>query len=107
MLDDIELAVGEALANAVEHGRQDEAGFIEVILRRDMHSLVIEIKDNGRGFDHGSSVHRRPSAGALRGFGTFIMREFMDEIEYSERGTRLRLTKRLPARMAQRSAMQA
>jgi anti-sigma regulatory factor (Ser/Thr protein kinase) len=31
----------------------------------------------------------------LRGFGTFIMRELMDDVCYTESGTRLRLRKRL------------
>lgn len=95
-LDDIEVAVGEGLANAVEHGNRDE-GVFEVTVYRSVDALVIEIKDNGRGFDHGSVCsHGGPPVEALRGFGTFIMREVMDDVNYSDLGTRLRLVKRLP-----------
>jgi anti-sigma regulatory factor (Ser/Thr protein kinase) len=107
-LADIEVAVGEGLANAVEHGYRGEGGF-EVAVRRDEYALVVEIKDSGRGFDHGTVCSRtRPPIEALRGFGTFIMRELMDEIHYTEFGTRLRLLKRLPTGAThERSAMQA
>jgi anti-sigma regulatory factor (Ser/Thr protein kinase) len=107
-LADIEVAVGEGLANAVEHGRRGDGGF-EVWVRCDEFALVIEIKDSGRGFDHGSVCSRtRPPVEALRGFGTFIMRELMDEIHYTEFGTRLRLLKRLPSATShERTAMRA
>jgi anti-sigma regulatory factor (Ser/Thr protein kinase) len=96
-LSDIEVAVGEGLANAVEHGNDVDGGF-DVAVRRDAWTLVVEIKDRGAGFDHGTVCAReRPPHDALRGFGTFIMREFMDEIRYTEAGTRLQLRKRLPA----------
>lgn len=94
-LDDIEVAVGEALANAVEHGCRERGSF-EVFVDRDAHVLGVEIKDSGRGFDYQRAYScSLPPAESSRGFGTFIMRELMDGIEYSERGTRLRLTKRL------------
>jgi anti-sigma regulatory factor (Ser/Thr protein kinase) len=97
LLDDIEAAVGEGLANAVEHGHRDDGGF-EVSARRDGEVLVVEIKDSGRGFDHATvCAGAPPPVEALRGFGTFIMRELMDDVGYTEFGTRLRLIKRLPA----------
>ncbi len=97
-LDDIEVAVGEALANAVEHGRQADRGVLEVSAHRNEHSLVVEIKDDGKGFDHSGQCHPvRPPAESLRGFGSFIMGELMDEMVYSDGGTRLRLVKHLPA----------
>jgi stage II sporulation protein AB (anti-sigma F factor) len=96
-LADIEAAVGEGLANAVEHGQDDGTGF-GVWARRYEAMLVIEIKDGGRGFDHDDicSRARRPPVDSLRGFGTFIMRELMDDVFYSEAGTRLHLLKRIP-----------
>jgi anti-sigma regulatory factor (Ser/Thr protein kinase) len=99
-LADIEIAVGEGLANAVEHATCDETGF-EVSVQRSGDALIIEIKDSGRGFEQASVVAQvPPPLEALRGFGRFIMRELMDEVRYSERGTRLRLLKRLPSETA-------
>jgi anti-sigma regulatory factor (Ser/Thr protein kinase) len=104
-LDDIEVAVGEGLANAVEHAHRSDGGF-EVAVVRDAESLIVEIKDGGRGFDHGRAAPpARPPVEALRGFGMFIMRELMDDVRYSERGTRLQLVKRLPCANAERRPM--
>jgi anti-sigma regulatory factor (Ser/Thr protein kinase) len=95
-LADIEVCVGEGLANAVEHGHRDEGGF-EVSVRRGARELVVEIKDDGQGFDAATMrLDAGPPIEALRGFGTFIMRELMDDVRYTEYGTRLRLLKRLP-----------
>jgi anti-sigma regulatory factor (Ser/Thr protein kinase) len=39
-----------------------------------------------------------PSVTGTRGFGIHIMRELMDELEYTERGTRIHLMKKSRAR---------
>jgi len=95
-LDDIEYAVGEALSNSAEHGHKNGTS-IEIVCRCDGDTFTVEVKDSGGGFARWDATdYVRPMSSATRGYGTFIMRELMDEMEYSERGTRLRLTKRLP-----------
>jgi serine/threonine-protein kinase RsbW len=93
-LADIETAVGEALANAAEHGHRADSGFeVRVYVERDR--IVIEVQDEGGGFrpEAGSS---QPGHDAPRGFGIFLMRHLMDEVHYDDRGSCVRLTKRLP-----------
>jgi anti-sigma regulatory factor (Ser/Thr protein kinase) len=93
-LADIETAVGEALANAAEHGHQINTGFeVRVYVERDR--IVIEVQDEGRGFLSDRSAPK-PECDAPRGFGIYLMRRLMDEVDFDERGTRVRLTKRLP-----------
>lgn len=97
-LRDIESAAGEALANSAEHGAADGTT-IDVTCRCDGVIFTIEIEDAGGGFERwNAGACGRPHAGSSRGFGTFIMRELMDEIEYTKRGARVRLVKRLVAR---------
>jgi len=92
-LSDIESAVGEALANCAEHGYAHET-FIEVRCQYDRGQLCIEITDSGTGFERWQSRDfSKPQASAPRGYGTYIMHRLMDEIEYTERGTRIRLVK--------------
>jgi anti-sigma regulatory factor (Ser/Thr protein kinase) len=99
-LHDIESAAGEALANCAEHGHANGT-HIEVTCRCDGQTFSIEIKDAGRGFEHWNTREFvKPLSSAPRGYGTYIMRRFMDEIEYSERGTRVRLVKSLRAASA-------
>ena len=98
-VDDIELAVGEALANAVEHGTKD-LGFVSVSCKYDGETLEIEVRDDGPGFEHQVQVRRDQLS--IRGFGITIMRTTMDEVRYSAPGNAVRLLKRrLPARQNQ------
>ncbi len=91
---DIETAVGEALANAAEHGHQAGSGFeVRVFVERD--SIVIEVQDEGRGFLCNPSAPK-PAHDAPRGFGIYLMRHLMDQVDFDERGSCVRLTKRLP-----------
>lgn len=93
-LADIETAVGEALANAAEHGHRAKSGF-EVRVRLESDCVVIEIQDEGGGFPAAPPA-LSPPHDAPRGFGIYLMRHLMDEVAFDERGTCVRLTKRLP-----------
>ena len=93
-LSDIESAVGEALANCAEHGYVNGTQ-IDVRCRFDGRELSVEIKDAGQGFDRwNASDFVKPLSAAPRGYGTFIMRRLMDEMEYTDHGSRIRLVKR-------------
>jgi len=98
---DVEFAVGEALANAVEHGRR--VGRINRKITLRIHRtaddrLVIEVADTGEEFDFGSFGSRPDEEyRSPRGFGIFLMRELMDEVQYEHRrtGNVVRLVKRI------------
>ncbi len=97
-LADIEFAVGEALANSVEHGHSPSS-VLRIHCLCDGVQLTIEIKDNGPGFVARPWDERR-EVFAVRGYGTSIMHELMDAVEYTEGGTRIRLVKKLNAPFA-------
>jgi anti-sigma regulatory factor (Ser/Thr protein kinase) len=100
-LSDIESAVGEALANCAEHGYVNGTN-IDVRARFDGRELTVEISDAGKGFERWNALEFvKPRCSAPRGYGTFIMRRLMDEIEYTDRGTRVRLLKRRAAVQAE------
>ena len=93
--EDIILAVGEALANAVEHGHRPN-GTLSIQARRRAHNLQferleIEIADDGHGF--APRPHALPDASGARGFGIHIMRTIMDTVEYHDGGRRVILMK--------------
>ncbi len=93
-LHDIESAVGEALANAVEHGSLDGSlvGVCATMRDRD---LVVEIHDSGTGFAGWQKPARlRPMPHAVRGHGIFIMLQLMDDVVYADEGRCVRLIKR-------------
>lgn len=89
-LTDFEGAIGEVLANAVEHGGGPE---ITVECYFDSGRVVAEIEDHGAGFLPPPAVHA-PVGGAPRGYGLFIMHRLLDEVEFLDSGRKLRLVKR-------------
>lgn len=96
----IEMAVREAVTNAMVHGNQeDEAKSVEVIFNCHDNELEVEIRDQGEGFDPAKVPDPTNPENLLKtsGRGIFLMRTFMDEIEWENRpegGTTVRMTKR-------------
>jgi anti-sigma regulatory factor (Ser/Thr protein kinase) len=107
-LSDIEFAVGEAIANAVEHGHVPDSTFSLRCTFGDDAILTIEVEDRGPGFTawrrFRDDVQRRQqeleseaAAGTrLRGFGTLLIYKLMDDVEYEDHGRRVRMRKRVP-----------
>lgn len=91
-LFEIELAVGEAITNAAEHGLE-RSGFFEVgcLLEND-DEFVVEVRDSGPAFDADEARPRPPSD---RGFGIQLMHYLMDRVTIHDNGTRLRLRKQV------------
>jgi serine/threonine-protein kinase RsbW len=96
----IEMAVREAVTNAMVHGNQeDEAKQVEVIFNCHGNELEVEVRDQGIGFDPSAVPDPTDPENLMKtsGRGIFLMRTFMDEIEYQARpegGTVVRMTKR-------------
>jgi anti-anti-sigma factor len=97
-LFDVKVALGEALANAIRHGAPETGeGDVRVLVRVFGDRLVLEILDNGTGFDgrHAGS----DDVYAPNGRGIMFMRALMDRVEFESSpsgGTLVRLTKHRP-----------
>jgi anti-sigma regulatory factor (Ser/Thr protein kinase) len=89
---DVESAVGEALANTVEHSG---ASAFRIRCCCDDHGLIVEIQDNGSGFHHERHCQplREPTLDAIRGFGLLLMHRLMDEVSFADNGRLIRLQK--------------
>jgi serine/threonine-protein kinase RsbW len=84
----IEMAVREAVTNAVVHGnKEDEARTVEVIFNCLEHRVEIEVKDQGTGFDPNGVPDPTAAENILKtsGRGIFLMRAFMDDVQWSVR----------------------
>lgn len=95
-LFDLLLAVGEALANAVKHGSpRFEADRVHARVGLLEGAVVVEVLDQGRGF--GASRISPPAAFEAGGRGIPFMRALVDDLrfEFTERGTRVLLVKRI------------
>jgi serine/threonine-protein kinase RsbW len=97
----IEMAVREAVTNAVTHGNKlDETKFVEVGLKSFPDSFEITVHDQGAGFDPSDIPDPTKEENILKtsGRGIFFMRNFMDEVEWSidpKGGTTVRMSKKL------------
>jgi serine/threonine-protein kinase RsbW len=96
----VDVAVREALANAIKHGNlQDPAKQVHVDLAVEGSDLVIRVEDEGVGFDPSLLGDPLAPENLLRpnGRGIFYMRSFMDDITYGSGpggGTMVTLRKR-------------
>lgn len=96
----VDMAVREAVTNAVVHGNQeDETRPVEVTFSCQQRTLEIEVKDQGEGFDPAEVPDPTEAGNILKtsGRGNFLMRSFMDEVEWFRRpegGTTVRLVKK-------------
>jgi serine/threonine-protein kinase RsbW len=96
----IDVAVREAVTNAVLHGnRQDETKTVEITFSASPAALEIDVRDRGQGFDPESVPDPTDAQNVLKtsGRGIFFMRTFMDEVTWShhpEGGTVVHMTKK-------------
>jgi serine/threonine-protein kinase RsbW len=96
----IEMAVREAVTNAVLHGnRQDESKTVEVGVTDTGAGLVITVRDQGEGFDPAAVADPTAAENLLKasGRGILFMRTFMDEVAWGRHprgGTVVRMTKK-------------
>ena len=102
----ITISVVEAGTNAIQHGNREVASKpTEVTFIQENGRLVILIRDEGTGFDPDgvSDPLAVENMFAESGRGVYILRSFMDEVDFSFRsgsGTECRLVKYLPNRSA-------
>lgn len=96
----IDMAVREAVTNAVLHGnKEDETKLVHVTLKSSPDGLEISVRDQGTGFNLVAVPDPTAPENILRssGRGIFFMRNFMDEVNWSihpEGGTMVRMIKR-------------
>ena len=97
--DAMAISVIEAGTNAIQHGHGHETGrMVEIVFRLMPDELVVDVMDDGRGFNLDVLEDATAPENLLkeRGRGIFIMRAMMDDVqfEFSDNGTRCRLIKR-------------
>jgi len=90
------LALREALINAVEYGSgSNPEKTVNLELRIEQSRLVMEIEDQGPGFEWHARFRTALPDGDTSGRGLYIMRTYCDGILYNKAGNRLILLKRI------------
>lgn len=94
-IEDLKLAVSEAVNNAIDHGNQREAGkLVEVLFILDSDKLEVRISDQGAGaealdFSRRIVEEQNLDSGMHRGFGMYLISALVDdyEVRSSQDGT--------------------
>lgn len=99
VLADLKLALTEAASNSVRHAYADHgAGMVEIRYELLPDKLVIEVTDDGEGFDP-AEAEGSPEELSEGGLGIAIIRAIADEVEIGAqpggKGSRLRFEKAL------------
>jgi len=95
-LSDLKLALTEACTNSVRHAYDGSVGTVEIVYRLETDRLVVDVLDDGGGFE--ADVVDRSGNGDLTegGLGIAIIRAVADEVEIGRGesgGSRLRFVK--------------
>jgi serine/threonine-protein kinase RsbW len=93
---EVEIALREALANAIIHGNHENSGkHVHVRCRCEPSEISIAVKDEGRGFDIEKIAD--PTApenqGSIHGRGIYLMKALMDEVRFEEAGVVVHMRK--------------
>src|SRR5580704_17164316 len=94
--NDVEVALREALANAIIHGNhEDRRKYVHVTCRCEPDEVSIAVTDEGKGFDVNSVPD--PTApeniGSVHGRGILVMKALMDEVRFEEGGVVVHMRK--------------
>ena len=96
LLADLKLALTEACSNSVRHAYGEAGGVVHIVYELHPDRLVIEVTDEGTGFDPESAALADDDL-AEGGLGIAIIRAVADDVEIGTRangtGSRLRFEK--------------
>jgi len=95
---EVELAIQEALSNAIRHGAKNDPGKeVQFCVGCDeARGMIIVVRDPGEGFDPASIPS--PILGEriyeTHGRGIFLINQFMDEVRFEKGGTEIHMLKK-------------
>lgn len=97
-LGDLKLALTEACTNSVRHAYDGSDGSVEILYELHADKLVVEVSDEGEGFDAPPDGRVELNGAALSegGLGIAIIKALVDELEIRDRaqgGSSLRFVK--------------
>lgn len=96
-IEEIKVAVSEAVSNAIIHGYQKGEGLIELGMAVDGNNLIITVQDYGQGIlDIEQACEPSYTTADRMGLGLVFIDSFMDELKIDstmKEGTRIKMVK--------------
>jgi serine/threonine-protein kinase RsbW len=94
----VELALDEAMANAIRHGcKGDPSKFVQCVVSADqVGEVVIAVRDPGPGFEPASVPNPLEGENLFKGSGrgVFLINQLMDEVGFADGGREVQMKKR-------------
>ena len=98
-VDNVELAIQEALSNAIRHGcKNDSSKEVQCLVSfDDSGEIVIVVRDPGSGFDATAVPDPREAENLLKssGRGVFLINQLMDVVEFTDEGRQVSMRKQM------------
>ena len=95
---EIELALQEALTNAIRHGSQnDPTRQVQCVLKcHDTSCVMLTVRDSGQGFEAAAVANPLAPENVLKpgGRGIFLINNLMDEVAYRDGGREVHMIKK-------------
>lgn len=96
--DNLAIAVTEAVGNAIVHGNKQDAKkkvTLEFYLKKN--EIKVSVKDEGQGFDPEALSNPLEPENIMKesGRGIFILKSLMDQIKFTENGTKINFTMKI------------
>jgi serine/threonine-protein kinase RsbW len=96
----VRLALEEAIVNAIKHGNGSDANkLVRVVCKVSQERFWVEVADEGRGFDPADVPDPTDPArlDAPNGRGIMLMKNYMNRVEYNDRGNIVTMEKQRAA----------
>jgi len=93
----VKLVLEEALTNAMRHGNKlDPAREVSVHIEADREGIMLDVHDQGKGFNFQSLPNptEKGYVEKLSGRGVFLMRKFMDQVDFYDGGSGVKMLKK-------------
>ena len=90
----LKLCCEEAIINAIKHGNADKPELlVSISVRKEPQYIEITVKDQGPGFDFRNIADPTQKENLLKlsGRGLYIIENLMDEVEFSDNGSCIRM----------------
>ncbi len=94
LFNKVQLALNEAVTNAVVHGnKNDSSKKVHIAAKRTDERIEITVKDEGGGFDPAAVPDPTDEEQLLKagGRGVFLIHQYADEVSFEENGTLVRM----------------
>src|SRR3954453_3336048 len=98
VLGDMKLALTEACTNSVRHAYDGSEGVVDILYELHADKLIVEVTDEGEGFDHEAAGTGDADDLTEGGLGIAIIEALTDALEIGPRdggGSKIRFVKRL------------